>query len=373
MNKKTIKIFIFLLLCALSVNGCTSGAAAASSWPGFSLEQDKGYFAYGAQVYALDTKNGSLVWRYPSEKSNDRQFYAAPAIGEDLIIVGGYDQTLAAVDKQNGNEKWQFGKADDRYIASAIVKDGLIYAPNSDHSLYVLSTAGDMVWRFRAKGPNWTTPICDDVFVYLASMDHNLYAFNQNYESSELEIDADGGRTLVENPEWSVDLGAAIAADAVLEDGKLYIGTIDGTLFAIDLEKRAIQWSFDADDSLTAIWSRPVITGDAIFVGDDSGNLYAVSKEEGKALWPSPFAAGSAIIAGGVALQDKAVFATTEGKLFSIDSAKEPKTLATVDSVVYSSLGLTDERIVLAPASKEELFKAIDFNGNEIWDYIPAE
>lgn len=373
MNKKSIKLIIIMLVLGLSVSGCATGAATASSWAGFSLEEDKGYFAYGAQVYALDTKNGSLVWRYPSQKSNDRQFYAAPAIGEDLIVVGGYDYILAAVDKQNGNEKWQFSKADDRYIASAMIKDGLIYAPNSDHSLYVLTTAGDLVWSYQTEGPNWTSPNSDDAFIYLTSMDHNLYAFNFNYESSELEIDADGGRTLVTKPVWSVDLGAAVVADAVVEDGKLYAGTIDGTLFAVDLDEHAILWSFDADDSLTAIWSKPVIAGDVVFVGDDSGNLYAVSKEEGSALWPSPFAAGSAIIASGVAMQQKAVFATVDGKIFSIDSAKEPKTLATVNAVVYSSLGLTDEKIILAPASKEELFKAVDFNGNEIWDYLPAE
>ena len=80
------------------------------------------------------------------------------------------------------------------------------------------------------------TPWLMKTHLYLASMDHYLYALDLNYDTSSLEVDEAGSRTLVAEPLWSLDLGAAVAANPVLVDGVIYAGTIDGTLYAVDLE-----------------------------------------------------------------------------------------------------------------------------------------
>jgi outer membrane protein assembly factor BamB len=373
MNKKIVKLLTFALLIGVFASGCTSSAASASSWPGFTLSEGTGYFSYGAQVYALDEKNGSLIWQYPQEANSSLQFYAAPEVGSDLVIVGDYSNTLTALDKQSGFEKWQFTAADDRYIGSALLLNGYVYAPNTDHYLYVLDENGDLKWRFKANGPNWTKPMADEEYLYLVSMDHFLYVFNFAYDTADLAIDSDGSRTLVEKPLWSLDFGSAVVANPVIEDGVLYAGTIDGTLYAVNLEDQAILWSYHADNTIASLWGSPVLTTNSIFFGDADGNVYAVNKKDGTAIWPTPFAAGSSVISGGVSVDEKVIFATTGGKIFSIDENKEPKTLVTLDAALYSSLGFEDEKIILAPASSDVLFEAIDANGNNIWTFSPTK
>ncbi len=373
MNKKFLSLLMLTALLGVTVTGCTAATGQASSWPGYTISEEVGFFAYGPQVYALDLKNGSQLWRYPQESGANRQFFAAPALGEDILVVGDYANTLVALDAANGTEKWSFKAADDRYIASALVFEGSVFAPNTDHYLYALDETGSLVWRFETQGPNWTKPMTDGKKLYMISMDHYLYAFNLEYVLDRLTEDKDGSRTLLSEPEWSLDLGAAVTADPVLADGFIYAGTLDGTLYAVDLSKQAIAWSFDADDGMTSLWGNPVLTADTVYIGDETGNVYAVSKTDGKALWPAPFAAGSSLISGGVALEDQVIFATKAGKVFSINTNKEPRTLATFDSPIYATLKIAGDKLIIAPANKEALFKAIDINGNETWGFLPND
>ena len=372
-KRKILSLVVLILVIGVSATGCTSNASAASSWPGFAVADGEGYFAYAAQVYALDMKNGDLLWAYPQEAATSRQFYAAPAVGADLVVVGDYTNSLAAVDRQSGYEKWQFTDADDRYVASALVTDDYVYAPNTDHYIYALDKEGTLAWCFKAEGPNWTKALAGTDYLYMVSMDHNVYAFNFEYDSAALETDSDGRRTLVAEPEWSIDLGSAVVADPVIVDGVLYTGTIDGTLYAIDLEGQDILWSFTGDEAMVAIWGSPVVTADIVYVGDQGGNIFAIDIKDGSSVWPSPFAAGTSVVSGGVALDDGVVFATTDGKIFSINANKEPKTLITFETTLYASLDITDENIVVAPATSDDLFVAIDGSGNEIWSYLPAD
>jgi len=372
-NRKIFKIIVSAILLGVLLSSCSSSAGAASSWPGFSISDGKGYFAYGSQIFALEDKNGSLLWKYPEEASAGRQFYAAPEVSGNLVIVGDYANTLVALDKQSGKEKWQFSDADDRYIGSALMAGGNIYAPNTDHYLYALDESGNLLWRFKAAGPNWTKPVADEQHLYLVSMDHFIYALNFEYTDSALVADKDGNRNLVSAPVWSLDLGAAVAANPIISEGVLYAGTIDGHLYAIDLAGKKIKWSFNGEGAVASIWGSPVVTASAVFFGDEDGNVYALDKMNGKTLWDSPFAAGSPVISGGVAIDGRVAFASNAGKIFTIDENKDPKTLVTLEATLYSPLGFDTDKILVAPASKEKYFLALNADGNEIWSFYPAK
>ena len=374
MNKKTFRLIVLTLLAAVLISGCTgSSAASASSWPGMALDNGQGFLAYGTQVYALDLKNGSLLWRYPDEGSAKVQFYAAPEVDENYVIAGDYTSTLYGLDRQSGFEKWQFTEAEDRYIASPLLYNGTVYAPNSDYSLYAVDENGKLQWRFKTSGPNWSKPVTDENYLYLTSMDHFLYALDLSYSAADLTADENGNKTLVAAPVWSLDLETAVVSDPVLEDGTLYVGTVNGVLYAVDLESHSIKWKFTIEDEVSSIWGTPVLTSDAVFFGDESGKLYAVDKKDGSALWPAPFDAGSSLISSGIAVDNKAIFASSEGKIFSIDASKEPKTLTVLETVLYSPLSYADEKILTIPASSEALVEALTIDGNEVWTYLPTK
>ena len=372
MKIKKIILIVLISMVAGIVSGCTS-TGTASSWPGINVDGEDGYFAYGTQVFAIDVKNGSLVWRYPSEADAKLQFYAAPAVSENQVIAGSYLNTLVALDRANGTEEWVFSQAEDRYIGTPLVVNEFIFAPNTDKYLYALSSSGDFLWTFKTEGPNWTKPLSDKNMVYLASMDHNLYALKMEYSSNELALDKNGSRTLVSNPLWKVNLETAVVADPVLSDGKIYVATIDGKLHCVDTESGKLLWSFSDGNQYRSVWGSPVVTDEAVYFGDETGNLFAVSPVDGSPIWPIPYSAGASIIASGVETDEGALFVTEEGRVFLINVDKEPKPVVSLDMVMYASPKLADGKIVLAPATKEKLFMAIDLDGKEIWSFIPSK
>jgi len=370
--KKKVITSLIVLMATLLISSCTN-VGAASSWPGFSVEDGVGYLSFGAQTYAIDINNGSLQWKYPAEVDRARQAYSAPKVLDGLVVFGDYANNLVAVNAANGTEKWKFSGAQDRYIASAEVAEGFLYAPNADGYIYALNVDGALEWKFRTEGPNWTKPVVDEENLYYASMDHNIYAINQSFNASLLELDKDGSRTLRTDYKWKTDLGMAIVADPILQDGLIYAATIEGKIFAIDIENGEILWTFDNGGELGAIWGAPVIDGSVIFLADINGNVYTVEKDSGKQIWPTPFNAGGKIVGSGVLTPDGVVFATDEGKLFLINQEKEPKTITSFESAIYSSVEMTGENILIAPASEEGLLAAFNLEGFEVWSFVPSK
>ena len=78
----------------------------------FHQTETWGYFAYGSEVYAIDAKNGSLVWRYPAELQREipnfllhRQFLKTRFLRAVITTL------WLLLDKSNGFEKWTFANA----------------------------------------------------------------------------------------------------------------------------------------------------------------------------------------------------------------------------------------------------------------------
>ena len=134
---KITSVMLLVVFLTVFLSGCTS-VGTASSWPGSSADEGTAFFSYNEQVYAIDGKNGSLIWRFPEEIDTKTQFYAPPALGKELVTVGSYSNSLTALDRKNGVMRWQFDGADDRYIGSQLITDEYVYAPNTDKYLYAL-------------------------------------------------------------------------------------------------------------------------------------------------------------------------------------------------------------------------------------------
>lgn len=370
-KSKLLLIIIFALLIVGLAAGCTRGGAA-SSWPGISLRDETGYLSYGSQVYAIDTGNGNLIWRYPQDPNNTIQFYASPEIGNEMVVVGSYANNLVGLDRESGFKEWEFAAADDRFVGSALIVNGSVFAPNADGYLYALNESGDLQWRFKSNGPNWTKPTADDL-IYFASMDHSLYALNPDYDPNDLEMDKDGSRTLVSDPVWSVDLGAAVTADPLLVGEQIFVATVAGNFYAVDSGNGQILWIFNDAENLSAVWGPPVFFDGNVYFGDVEGKLYCLDAESGEMIWSSHYDAGSRLIAGGVSTESGVVFVTEGGRVFIINENQYPDPVASFEASLYSDPKYTEDTIIIAPASQDALLTAVDLDGNEIWSFAPSE
>ncbi len=176
----------------------------------------------GNRGFTARNSDGSEKWRV----SGMGAVQSSPAIGSDgTIYVGSGDHYLHAINP-DGTIKWSF-KTGDKVLSSPVIgADGTIYLGSYDKKLYALNPDGTEKWNYETKGwfyYNDTPTVGADGLIYVTAYDTTfgfskwLYAFN-----------SDG------KIEWVFTGGDAVeAAPAISKDGTIYIGSINGTLYAI--------------------------------------------------------------------------------------------------------------------------------------------
>ncbi len=262
------------------------------------------YFGSGdGHVYSLDGASGALNWKFRT----GNVVHASPAYSDGVVYVGSWDSYLYAIDAKTGAEKWRFHGGEDPAIhnqvgfqSSPAVVDGVIYTGCRDSKLYAIdAVTGREKWHFDAAG-SWvvSSPAVVRGKVIFGTSDSSLY----------LVLDAKTGKELVRREGRAfVFSSPSVAGDAV------YVGVLNGTLEARDLETGDLLWEFETEASkrnaswvLTAerkfnapmlywsnwrenpllatarqagvgsIFSSPLVVDGVVYFGSADGNLYAV-------------------------------------------------------------------------------------------------
>lgn len=349
---RSLFIILALLLVASFLSGCSSSAYGATSWPGVVIQEQTAYMALNQFVYAINLDNGSQIWTYPAEKADRaKSFYAPPALTPDgQLIVGGYDHKLYSLDSKSGAEKWVFSAAEDRYIASPLVTESGIFAPNADGKLYALDFQGKLRWEFESEHPLWAQPATNEDCgcLYVSSMDHHLYA-----------LDAENGNVL-----WkSVDLGGALVASPTFgADGVLYIGTFANEMLALEAESGSVLWRFT---TAGWIWSGVAVDGNRIFFGDLKGNLYALNAETGVKTWQVE--TKSSIASTPLVIDDLIVYTTENDTVYAMDKDSNPEWSQKLSGNLYAPALSYNNSILITPASSKTMMAALSSEGVVKW------
>ncbi|NQV31739.1 MAG: PQQ-binding-like beta-propeller repeat protein [Phycisphaeraceae bacterium] len=81
---------------------------------------------------------------------------------------------------------------------------------------------------------------------------------------------------------WSFKTEGPVRSSAVVQGGRVYIGSADKHLYALDLDTGEKIWAFEADSPIEA---PPMVLGDTVYVGDLGGFVYAVDANSGEKRW----------------------------------------------------------------------------------------
>lgn len=361
MKKNQLIIIFSLLIASVFLGGCGT-LIAPSSWPGVAVDGDTVYLANGSHVYALQLSNGSERWRFPNEADNNQTFYAAPVFdGEGNIYFGSYSQNssngndIYKLNQQNGNEIWHFDSATNRYIASQLVIDGAVYAPNADSTIYKLTSDGTWLedWSFHAEEPLWAQPQWEDGTLYVSSMDHHIYA-----------VDAESGEVV-----WMTDdLGSAITSPPLIGEADLYVGTFGSEIVAIEKSSGVVNWRAPMADW---VWATPAWMDGNLYVGDQSGSFVVLDATNGEELWM--LQADGAIVSEALVYEGNIYFGTESGKIYRVTVSESGEwdyaIIHTVQGEAYSPLVGAGDVILIGVISEDTILVVIDLDGNEKWDF----
>ncbi len=365
------RMFLFALLATLTVLLSACAAPPATNWPGLSTDGELIYFASNSHVYIVQSQSGTEATanisgqisplRFPLEADAKMSFYAPPALTADgLFVVGSAASSghaLYAADASTGSIRWSFETAKP-WLGGALIVDDAIFAPSGDGTLYSFDMAGNKGWEKNlSKHALWTTPVSDGTSIYLATLDHMLYA-----------IDAASGTVA-----WEKELDNGIIGSPAIVEDTLYVGTLSGNLYSIDTSDGSSNWMKPLEGS---IWGTPGFGDGTLYIGTvfgRTGKFYALEAATGAVKWFKD--EEGSIVAGPLVLEQQVIYVTELGRVQSLDTTSgAPKWQDNFDkNKIYTAPLLVDETIVIAPMGSQFLMVAYDVNGAKKWTFTPAK
>jgi outer membrane protein assembly factor BamB len=352
MKLKRFALLSFVIMVAALLSGC-AGSLSGSSWSGLAADDQLAYLADGQHVYAVHLK-----------ADNKKSFFAPPVLtpdGQLLVGSAGSDHSLYSLDPQNldsatgePKENWGFIGAQDRWVASPLVVDSTIYAPNGDGMLYVLDLQGNLLWSLQLSGTLWAQPVTDGKLIYVPSLDHVLYAVDPQSHAIA----------------WKIELGGAIAGSpAIGGDGTLYIGSFASKLEAVNPTSQQAHILANSDGW---IWGGPVLDGDTLYFGDLSGHFYALQAASGDQTW-APVQPDGPIVGSPLVTPDFVVITTEAGGVYAIDRDGKVVWNQTVGGKIYSAPVVAGDLILAAPMQADFVLAALDKTGKQVWTFTPQK
>lgn len=365
---------LFFIIAAYFLAAC-SAQIAALNWPGLSTDGEKVYLAYGPQVVAYDIATQDRVWAYPAEPNATLQYYAAPSILENRIIIGDYGASggtfspgvVVTIYALNGdttgtpNELWQRNDvAFDHIVASPLQVENTVFVGTADNTVVALDAeTGETLWRFTAGHSIWGQPVYKDNVLYVASLDKSLHALN-----------AETGEEI-----WVARFSGALASQPVVNSNLVYVSSFDGQVHAVDITTGEEQWSAVANDW---VWGAPALAGQTLYFADIQGNVFAIDATTGTSQWQVQVAGvvqTSPVVVEDVVYVASADTSNDTGRgiltaLAATDGAKLDETMTSAP--LYTTPVVAGDLIIVAMQSETELLAAYNLETRQlVWRIAP--
>lgn len=81
---------------------------------------------------------------------------------------------------------------------------------------------------------------------------------------------------------WKFKTDAEVKSSPAIEAGRVFVGSSDGQVYALDLRTGSKLWSYKTED---AVESSPCVLGGRVFVGSSDNHLYALDAGTGELRW----------------------------------------------------------------------------------------
>ncbi|XP_058693837.1 beta-alanine-activating enzyme isoform X2 [Poecile atricapillus] len=221
-------------------------------------------------MQAIDLDLGEIKW----EKTLGDRIESSACVSKcgNFIVVGCYDGLVYVLQSSDGEIHWTF-VTEDTVKSSAVVdpSSGLIYIGSHDQHVYALDIYEKMcVWKLHCEGGGVFSSPC------LSSFPHHLYVATL------------GGLFLAVNPVtgskiWKSNLGKPLFSSPHCNENYIYVGCVDGNLYCYTHSGEKV-WQFSTNGPVFSSPCLSSLTKQEIFFGSHDCFIYCCNME-GNLLW----------------------------------------------------------------------------------------
>jgi outer membrane protein assembly factor BamB len=237
------------------------------------------------RFYAFDKYDGRVLWvSNPSEEpEKDKNIQSVPIVteidGQRLMIVGGADGWIYALQARTGAFVWKFQLSKRGINVSVVEHGGIVYAAHSEENVDegILGRVvaingrgrGDItrtheLWRATEVPVGFSSPLLHDGTLYVVDNSANLIAF-----------DAETGQQ-----RWHQNVGNVGKSSPVWADGKIYLTEVNGNFIILrpgtdGAEVLDTEFIAMPDGRYAEIYGSPAIAYGRIYFSSEAG-LFAL-------------------------------------------------------------------------------------------------
>lgn len=262
------------------------------------------YVANGSTVTAVDPANGNVDWTH----NLDGKITTSPALDDGQVLAAGEYGTVVALDADTGDPAWTY-EADGAVEGPIAIDSGVAYAADGDGTVHALALDdGRAVWTHDAPGPVTTAGVVvADDRVLVADAEGVVHAFATDTRESlwtqsvggnitaapavhdDTVVVADTEGTVASfaiadgDPDWTTTTDPVFEPLAA-DDRHIYVGARDGTVHALDAETGAQNWSTTVPTD-EFFGPAPTVVGDEVLVGTDDSVALGLDSRGGSERW----------------------------------------------------------------------------------------
>jgi outer membrane protein assembly factor BamB len=305
------------------------------------------------------------------------------AFAQDAAMFRGTPQhtgIYASAAAASGQLKWKFHTAGP-VISSPAAANGVLYVGSTDHNLYAINLAdGTQKWKFKTRGRVNSSPAVAGGTVYFGSYDGNFYAVDAATGQEKWKFATPGERRFAAKhlhgaepaEETMPDPFDFFLSSPVVWNGKVYFGSGNGSVYALDAATGALKWKFQTGD---VVHASPAIADGVLFAGSWDSYFYALDASTGGEKWRFKTGEDDEIhnqvgIQSSAAVADGVVyFGCRDSNLYAVDAATGQKKWAfnNKGSWVINSPAVSEGKVYFATSDSGILYALEAKTGDKVF------
>lgn len=234
--------------------------------------RDALYIGGMVQLLALDTRDGSLLWK---DSLNENFVYSNPLLIGNILYCGSTQGNMYAFNARNGKVIWKKTLSTTGIESPATVDGNMLYVgTNDDYFIALNAMTGEPVWEFKTGYNVSTKAVIFNNTVIFGSSDRYVYS-----------LDKATGRLV-----WKYETGGLIVASSpAFSNGKIFIGSGNYEIHSIDAATGIKNWTLNTGVSMEQ--SIPVVAGGVVYAAgwyadfQQAGSVYAIDEQTGTLKW----------------------------------------------------------------------------------------
>jgi outer membrane protein assembly factor BamB len=239
-----------------------------------------------------------------------------PAVAYGRVFLQQLHGRFFALDARTGKVLWRRRWKNVCSAASPTVSRGIVYEVylpppcnygDRNGAGFVVAwnaRTGKRLWRLYLRGGSESSPLVVGKTLYFGAWDHRLWAI-------------DVSRPQRPRIRWRFDAGEELNSGPVYWRGTIYIGGMDGHVFAVGARTGRLRWR--ATGSSEGFYATPAVAYGRVYAANVNGGVYAFGARTGHLLWSQR--AGTYAYAAPVIWNRTVYQGSYDGNMYALDAA----------------------------------------------------